>query len=47
MSAIKYTNREKNTQKFGDPLENMGMDKYIKVKANTNALKLGLPYLSN
>jgi hypothetical protein len=45
ISKKKYDNNPPKIQKFTSPLENMGKEMYIIVKANTNALNDGLPYL--
>jgi hypothetical protein len=45
ISKKKYANNPPKIQKFTSPLENIGNEIYIIVKANTNALNVGLPYL--
>ena len=45
MSKKKYANNPPKIQKFTSPFENIGNEIYIIVKANTNALNVGLPYL--
>jgi hypothetical protein len=44
MSKQKYTNILENTQKLTESLANIGNERYIIVKAKTNALNVGFPY---
>ena len=44
ISKKKYANSPPKIQKFTSPFENIGNEIYIIVKANTNALNVGLPY---
>ena len=46
ISVIKYANNDSNIKKFGDPLLNIGNDKYIIVNAKTKELNVGFPYLA-
>jgi len=45
ISKKKYANNPPKIQKLTSPLENIGNEIYIIVKANTNALNVGFPYL--
>jgi hypothetical protein len=45
ISTKKYDISDVNIQKLGAPLLNIGIEKYIIVKAKTKALNVGFPYL--
>ena len=45
ISKNAYPNNPPKIQKLTSPFKNIGIEIYIIVKANTNALKVGFPYL--